>query len=269
MPVLPVVPLVLFSSLSPATLALLVLISVVGGIGITAVGPGGVLVTIALFAMTDLSPAEVAGTAIATHIGTGVAGSLVYRRSGQLQDARTRRLALVLSVTGLIGTPAGVWINAHVSSRQFGIMLAIFVTIIGLSIVVRERRSTASFGDDEAGPDNVATQAAVGGAVAVASGMFGIGGPMISVPIMIVVGYPILAALAAAQVQSIVIAGTGTLSYLGQGAISWPLVIVTGAPQLIGVWLGWRIAHSVPARPLKYLLATILIVLGPVLLLKA
>ena len=38
----------------------LVLIGLVGGIGIAALGPGGVIVTIGLFALTDLSPSAVA-----------------------------------------------------------------------------------------------------------------------------------------------------------------------------------------------------------------
>ncbi|WP_309240259.1 hypothetical protein [Actinomadura sp. J1-007] len=40
----------------PLTLALLALFGLVGGIGITAVGPGGVLPTIGMFLLTGLSP---------------------------------------------------------------------------------------------------------------------------------------------------------------------------------------------------------------------
>ena len=54
-------------SIPPASMVLLILVALVGGIGITVIGPGGVLVAIGLFAFTDLSPAEVAETAIVTH----------------------------------------------------------------------------------------------------------------------------------------------------------------------------------------------------------
>jgi uncharacterized membrane protein YfcA len=254
-------------SLSPTTVILLVLISLVGGIGITAIGPGGVLVTIGLFAFTDLSPAEVAGTAIVTHIGTGIVGSLAFLRSGQLGMPRTRRLALVLSVVAIACTPIGVLINARVSGRQFGIMLAAFVMLVGASVIVREIASHRRRSDgDQGGPEDVLSQSVLGGVVAVVSGVFGLGGPMISVPIMVIVGYPILVALAAAQAQSIVIAGTGTVSYFLHGSISWPLVVITGVPEMIGVCLGWKIAHAVPTRPLKLAMATSLVLLGPVLL---
>lgn len=253
-------------SLSPTNIALLIVISLIGGIGITAIGPGGVLVTIALFAFTDLSPAEVAGTAIVTHIGTGIVGSLAFLHSGQLREPRTRRLSLVLAIAAVVGTPIGVLINSRVSSSQFGIMLAVFVTIVGLSVVAREIYSRKHVEDPKGGPDGTLPQATIGGVVAVASGIFGIGGPMLSVPVMVIAGFPLLMALAAAQAQSVLVAAAGTVSYLVHGSISWPLVVITGIPEMIGVWLGWKLAHALPTRPLKYLLAAALIVLGPVLL---
>lgn len=255
-------------SSSPDSIALLILASLIGGIGITAIGPGGVLVTIALFAFTELSPAEVAGTAIVTHIGTGLVGSLAYIRSGQLREPRTRRLAAVLSVAALVCTPLGALINAQVSSRQFGIVLAVFVVVVGLLVIGRELRRPVHHDDTHDHLEALGPQTTLGGIVAVISGLLGVGGPMISVPVMVIAGYPMLAALAAAQVQSIVIAGSGTLSYIAQGSISWPLVVITGVPQVIGVWLGWKVAQAVPTRPLKYALAAVLVVLGPILLLN-
>lgn len=252
--------------LSLASTVVLMLIALIGGIGITAIGPGGILVTLGLFAFTNLSPAEIAGTAIVTHIGTGIVGSLAYYRSGQLRERRTRRLALVMALAAVIGTPLGVLINAQVSSHQFGIMLAVFVTIVGLSVIGRERRSLRMRQQSTAGPDGIVPQAALGGGVALMSGIFGLGGPMIAVPTMVIIGYPMLMALAAAQAQSVVVAGVGTATYFAQGAISWPLVFITGVPEGIGVWLGWKVAHTVPTRPLKYVLATTLILLGPILI---
>lgn len=258
---------ILTSSLSPVTIALLVLISLIGGIGITTIGPGGVLITIALYALTALTPAEVAGTAIVTHVGTGLVGTVAFARSGQLREPATRRLAMILCAAAAVGTPIGVWINGRVSHALFGILLAFFVMLIGTLVIARDRRNRRA-----ARPASLSgsmPQAVLGGGVAVASGLFGVGGPMLSVPLLVVSGVPLLTALAAAQAQSIVVAGAGTAVYLAQGAVSWPLVFLTGVPEMIGVWLGWKIAHAVPARPLTYLLATVLLALGPVLFLRA
>ena len=71
---------------------------------------------------------------------------------------------------------------------------------------------------------------------------------MLAVPLFVALGVPVLSALAAAQVQSIVIAGVGSLGYLAAGTIDWPLAVLVGVPELAGVLLGWRIARAVPAR---------------------
>src|SRR3546814_14507799 len=81
----------------------LLLISFAAGIGISAVGPGGVLMTIGLFAFTLMSPSRVAGTAIVKHVATGLVGPQAYWRSGPLGDSATRQSALILYAAKLVG----------------------------------------------------------------------------------------------------------------------------------------------------------------------
>lgn len=252
------------ADLSFIPLTLLVVISLIGGIGITAIGPGGVLVTIALFLFTDLTPAEVAGTAIVTHIGTGLAGSAAYLHSGQLREPQTRRLTIVLCLAALIGTPIGVMLNTRMSGDVFGALLAAMVMLVGLWVFVRERRRPGTVGHGHA-LGAWPAQFALGAGVALVSGIFGLGGPMIAVPLMVVLGVPMLQALGSAQGQSVVLATIGSIAFFAHGAIVWPLVFITGVPEMIGVWFGWKIAHALPRRPLTYTLAASLVALGPVI----
>lgn len=124
-----------------AHLVLLALAGLLGGIGITAIGPGGVLPTIGLFLLTGLSPSGVAGTAIVTHVATGVLGTAAYTHSGQLKAAATRRCAAVLALAALAGTPLGVLCNTLVAGRGFGLLLALAVTVTGVLVWVRDRRA--------------------------------------------------------------------------------------------------------------------------------
>ncbi|MFA3834841.1 sulfite exporter TauE/SafE family protein [Streptomyces aureus] len=245
------------------TLSLLALFGLAGGIGITAVGPGGVLPTIGMFLLTGLSPAGVAGTAIATHVATGALGTAAYTRSGQLREAVTRRTATVLAVAALVGTPLGVLLNTLVSGRGFGMLLACAVTVTGVLVWVRERRTPVAGSEPVSVPRTLI--ALVGFGVAVAAGLFGLGGPMLSVPLLVVCGLPVLSALAAAQAQSVVIAAIGTVGYVLHGSVDWGLVALVGVPELVGVIVGWRIAHAVPARRLKYALVGTLLALAPYL----
>lgn len=254
--------------LDTAHLVLLAFIGLLGGIGITAIGPGGVLPTIGLFLLTDLSPAGVAGTAIVTHVATGILGTTAYTHSGQLREAGTRRCAAVLAVAALVGTPLGVLCNSLVEGRGFGLLLAFAVTVTGVLVWVRDRRA-ADVPDDLAAPGiPLGRTAAVGVVVSLVAGLFGLGGPMLSVPLLVVCGLPVLASLAAAQAQSIVIASVGTVAYVFHGDVNWPLAALVGVPELAGVLIGWRIAHRLPARRLKYALVVTLLAMAPYLALR-
>ncbi|WP_244501179.1 sulfite exporter TauE/SafE family protein [Streptomyces sp. TP-A0874] len=241
------------------------LLGFIGGVGITTVGPGGVLPTIALFTLTDLTPAQVAGTAIVTHVATGVLGTAAYTRSGQLREPGTRRTALILSATALFGTPLGVVINTSVSKQAFGLVLAVFVAGVAALVWYRDRHEQAATMTQP--PTGLV--AVLGLAVAVAAGIVGIGGPMLTVPLLVALGLPVLESVASAQVQSIVIAAVGTVGYLGQGAIDWPLAALVGIPELAGVLLGWKIAHALPTRTLKRVLIVTLFALAPYLALHS
>lgn len=248
--------------MSAGVLAGLALLSLVAGVGITAVGPGGVLATIGLVVLTGLSPAAVAGTSIVTHIATGVVGTAAFWRSGQLRDRPTLRAAGLMVAAAVVGTPVGVLCNAVAPGRVFAILLGLVVALTGALVWVRERRSREAGTSAGDGP-GAAVTVTVGFAVAVASGLFGIGGPMLAVPLLVLCGMPLLPALAAAQVQSVVTAAIGTASYAVQSAIDWPLALLVGVPEMVGVVLGWRIAHAVPTRTLKYVLAAVLLCLAP------
>lgn len=247
----------------------LLLISLVAGIGISAVGPGGVFMTIGLYAFTPLSPALVAGTAIVTHIGTGLVGTAAYVRSGQFRRRATRRIGAILCATALLGIPVGIWINTHVARNGFGLLLGLLTAAIGVLVLYRQWRGGGVAPPTEAGGARPAlsnTKAAlIGSCVAAAGALFGIGGPMLCVPLLVASGVPMLPALAAAQAQSVVGSGLGTIGYAVQGAIDWPLAVFIALPQMLGVVAGWKIAHAVPARVLAYALASALIGLAPYL----
>ncbi|HEU4975163.1 MAG TPA: sulfite exporter TauE/SafE family protein [Baekduia sp.] len=256
-----------FADLGPLALAGLALCGLVGGVGITALGPGGVLVTIGLYALSGLRPEAVAGTAIATHVGTGALGTATYLRSGHLAGPSTRRTAGILVTAALIGTPVGVWINSCVSHDGFGALLGGCVVVAGVLVLWRDRRESRPPAATMRG--DVPVIAAVGAAVAAAGGLFGIGGPLLAVPLLVVLDMPILAALGAAQAQSIVIAGVGTITYVAQGAISWPLLLVVGVPELAGVVIGARVARAAPTHRLRLALVAALLACGVVLVVQS
>jgi hypothetical protein len=257
-----------------AVLAALAVIAFGAGVGITAVGPGGVFLTVALYTLTAVPSATVAGTATTTFVFTGLLGTASYVRSGELADGRRLRLAAGLSLGGVVGALLGVELNAVVSERAFGLLLGLFLVAVAVLVwrqttrrrpaSVEEARSTTA--EDRIGP---LWGSVVGLFVGTASGLLGLGGPVLAVPILVAGGVPMLAAVAAAQVQSVFVAGFAATGYLAHGAVSLPLALVVGVPELLGVVVGWRVAHRVPSASLKRVLAVVLAVLGPYVALTA
>lgn len=251
--------------MTPLLAAGLVGIALVAGVGITTVGPGGVFVTAALYELTPLSSAAVAGTASATFVATGLVGSSAYVRSGELTAGRTREAAAVLSGAGIAGALAGTRLNLLVGDRVFGVLLAAFLAGLGVLIAYRELVGLDPNGPLSASERRRGILAGVGGGVGVLSGLLGVGGPVVAVPVLVVLGMPMLRAVAVAQVQSIFLALFATVGYATVGAVDVPTAILVGVPQLVGVVVGWRVAHRVSAHRLRVALAGVLLVVAAIL----
>ena len=244
-------------------LLLLILIALIGGVCITTIGPGGIFVTIALYAIMMLDPGTVAGTASAMFIATGAVGSLAYLRSGHLEGQTARHAAYILSGASVIGAFSGAQINALLDVYTFGLLLGGFVILTGLIILIREWRGLATVDAFDLGSTRSwMIMALVGVLVGLPGGLLGVGGPVLAVPLLVVLGLPMLMALALAQVQSIFISLFATVGYAIQGTIDWWLVLVLGIPLIIGTVGGWWVAQRINPSRLKLVLGLVLLALG-------
>lgn len=246
---------------------LLFVIALFAGVGISAIGPGGIFVTIALFLFVPISSAEVAGTASATFIATGLLATVLYQRSGDFAIGNTREVAAILSGVSILGALAGSWANLGLPDEIFGYILGVFVALVGGIIIYREAVGLEPT-DWIAQQPAVTRRLVIGGigfGVGFLGGLLGVGGPVIAVPLLVILGVPILQSLAVAQLQSIFISGFATFGYALGDAVSVSLAVLVGVPQLIGVYFGWRVAHQVEPRRLRIVLGVVLILVSPTL----
>lgn len=253
--------------LGPLALLLLAAVGFLAGVGITAIGPGGVFVTAAL-ALTAAPPAVVAGTAGATNVAAGLAGTAAYVRSGELRTDEGVRTAAALSLPGAAGALAGERLNALVSAAEFSALLGGVVAVAGLLTWYRERRGSGGSIDVTSASGGLAV-GGVGFAVGVPGGLLGVGGPVLAVPLLVALGVRLVPAVAAAQVGSVFVAAPATAAYLLDGAVSLPLAAVVGGPELVGIVVGWWVARRADPGALKLVLAGVLVVLGAYLVVRA
>ena len=213
-----------------------------------------------------ISSSEVAGTTHATFVATGLLGSAAYLRSGELRTGESRALVVLLSASSVVGALAGAGLNAFVSRALFGILLGGVAMAVGGLICYREWDGLEPVYriDPETRRDRLVLTG-LGFVLGVCSGLVGIGGPVLAVPALILLGVPMLGAVAVAQVQSIFIAVFATTGYLAQGSVIPSLAVVVGTPLLLGVVVGWRVAHLIDPERLKVALGVALVLIGPVL----
>ncbi|NHN48092.1 sulfite exporter TauE/SafE family protein [Halostella sp. JP-L12] len=245
---------------------LLVLIALFSGIGITTIGPGGIFVTIALYSLTPLSSNMVAGTAHSTFIATGLVGTAAYVHSGEMKTGEGRVMAIILSLSSIVGALIGAYVNSFVPRSVFGVLLGTVAMATGVTIVYRERRGLSPmYRLDATIRQGQVVLGLLGFVLGIASGLLGVGGPVIAVPALVLVGIPMLLAVAVAQVQSIFIAVFATTGYLTQGNVSVPVAVLVGIPLLVGVVAGWKVAHLIDPNRLKVALGIVLFAVGPYL----
>lgn len=100
----------------------------------------------------------------------------------------------------------------------------------------------------------------VGAAGGAFSALFGVGGGVVMVPLMILLcGYDSRAATATSLAAIAVIALWGTVTYGLLGQVNWGLAAVVGIPALLGVVLGVRVRARISAVLISRVFAVVLL----------
>ena len=100
------------------------------------------------------------------------------------------------------------------------------------------------------------------------SGFSGAGGPLFSVPLMVILRYAPLTAVATSQVLQIVAATSGSIENFRHGFIDWNTAAVVTVFELLGVIVGVRLAHIASAFALRRLAGALCVITGGLLLVR-
>jgi uncharacterized membrane protein YfcA len=231
------------------------LLGVAFGVGtlIGAVGIGGVLLIPALTAFAALPIHTAMATALFTFIFTGIVGTAMFTRP--------------VLISTLVFAFAGAWVNSIARPTTLALLLAGVIIFAGIYTLFTWHglRQTA-FRDAPRAQRLLLV--AVGGIAGFGSGLTGVGGPALSVPLLVLFGFPALVSIGASQVLQIVAAVSGTLGNLRFGSIDFRIAGVVTLVELAGVVLGVRLAHAVDGSVLRRVVAVLCLVVGTWLVLR-
>jgi uncharacterized protein len=210
-----------------------------------------------------LSIHQAAATSLFTFLFTGILGTWLYQRRGSIPW----RIAAPVCVGALVFGYVGAAVAAAVDPRPLAITIAL--VIIGAGVYVLFPITVTSHFRDGRGWREQTLLASVGAASGFGSGFSGAGGPLFSVPIMVILGYVPLTAVATSQVLQIIAAISGSIGNLQHDFIDLRIAALVTAFELLGVIGGVKLAHVASAIVLRRVAGSLCVASGGLLLLRS
>ncbi|MGC7094499.1 sulfite exporter TauE/SafE family protein [Amycolatopsis lurida] len=221
------------------------------GLLIGAVGVGGVLLPPALVHLAGLDVHTAAGTSSWAFLFTGVVGTLAYARNASMPWPLANRLALGAAPAAA----AGALVNGLVSP------LVVWLVLGSITLGAGVHRLRARGGGERTRLPSAAALA-TGAVVGFGSALTGTGGPVLLVPVLVLLGVAPLAAVAAGQLIQVPLAAFAVLGYATTGSVHFGLGALLGVVAAAAVVAGARFARRLPAEKLRRVSACILVGVG-------
>ncbi|MGH9554947.1 MAG: sulfite exporter TauE/SafE family protein [Terriglobales bacterium] len=242
------------------TLALIVLGCVAGAVGALAGIGGGIIITPLLAIYFGLPLDQAIGVSLLAVIATSSATSAVYLKK-HLTDLR---LGMSLELASTIGAAAAAVAAGHLSRRAVAVLFIAFLLYSAANLLKRawepltlmlrgvasyQITVTAPLGATVPIPDYQPRRYPLGLAASfvagVLSGLLGIGGGPVKVPVMYLwMEVPLQVATATSNLMIGVTAAASAYIYYGRGDIP----VATAAPLVAGVFLGSMLGARISPR---------------------
>lgn len=238
--------------MTPLLLALCFII----GILIGATGVGGVLLIPVLSYCSHLNIHESMGTALFSFLFTGIIATAIYQCHGSIDWRVTLPVCLGSSLTSYLGAFFNAFANAN-------LLYAILSAIIIFSSLYTMRPTPAvSLATALDKKRQGYLLLLVGCGVGFLSGLTGIGGGLVSIPLMLTLGFPTFATIGTGQVLQGIVAIFGSISNIRNDFVDFSLVWWVTLVEVLGVFVGVKVAHMLPLALLKKSVSFFCLILG-------
>jgi uncharacterized protein len=219
------------------------------------VGLGGGFVIIPVLRLAFGVPAaEAAGTSLVMVLANTAAASVRYLRHGSVDV----RLAVPIAIGAVPGSIAGVVAVQHFSNVAFDVAYGA-VLVMNAALVLRQRNATPRSGAERTFAHDPRVGLAAGFGVGFFSSLFGIGGGVVMIPLLLIAAR--MAPHVVTATSSLVITVTapvGVIAHAVGGDVDWALALPLVLGGLVGGSIGPSIAKRISSPRLTTLLAVAL-----------
>jgi uncharacterized protein len=216
-----------------------------GGFGALAGVGGGIIITPLLVMYFHVPLHQAIGISLVSVIATSTATSSVHVE----KHVTNIRLGMILELATTTGAATAAIIAARVSRRALGILFIGFLLYSASSLVRRAWNARKEALQMEIPPyeiQNYPVGLAASLGAGAFSGLLGVGGGVIKVPVMyIFMGVPLRVATATSNFTIGVTAATGAYIYYGRGDVNVGIAAAVVAGVFMGSLIGARLAPKV------------------------
>ncbi len=222
--------------------------------GLLGVG-GGILLIPLLAWVRPLSQHHLHGTSLGVMVFTASAALLAYAHQGAVPWA----LGLPLGIGGVVGAPLGSWIAGRFHPEKLKWAFALFLLCVGVRMLVPLAPGVAGSGATPAPQLSVA----IGLLIGVLSGLLGVGGGVLLVPLL-TLGLHVAQheAQGASLAMVIPTALSGLVGYTRRRQVEWRLIPVLAPAAAVAALGGSAIAAALHANRLQQAFGVLVIAMA-------
>lgn len=244
---------------------------------------GGIIIVPALTLIFGYPMQEAIGASLVAVIATSTGSAAYYVDQGMSNVRLGLMLGIITSLGGLVGAMIAVYTDQYILALLFGLMLlytAYYMVrnreeagicpvgpcgTFDLSCSYAEGEQKVEYGVENLGKGMAGSL--VGG---VESGMLGVGGGVVNVPVMrLWMGVPMRAACATSNYMIGITALAGAIVYYQFGLISAVLAAVVAIGVFGGALAGSRLSKRLQGKTLKTIFSVVLVSVAALMFLKS
>lgn len=244
------------------SLLFLLLISVFVGVTVGITGVGGILLIPALNMLGGLPTHIAMATTLSTFILASLFGTLSYQRMGLINW----RMAIPLTVGGVVFSAVGASVNVYVPAPPLNCIMGSVILFAGLN-ALRPPKAVGNLA--ERTECHTVLLFAIGGGTGFLAGLTGVGGPVLSIPIMIILGFAPVLCVALAMPYQIGTAVAGSITNAFHQSIHLEMAVMVSLALVVGIIIGARVGRYFSATMLRITIAVICLGVGALVLVRA
>ena len=237
------------------------------GSGLLGMGGGAILVPVLLF-IFGLSIKEAIGTSLCIIVLTAISAIIVHWKEKQVN----LKLAIVMTLTGVIGAQLGSYLNKITPDNIIKLIFTIVVIIFGFKMwggLNNEEKEIKATNTSNNIRFNKSLALILGLIAGIASGLLGIGGALIMVPVMhIFLRIPMNICVGTSLFIVFFNSLSGAFGYISRGDTNLKLAILIALGSVVAAPFGAKLSIKISREKLRKIFAVVLVLAGIAILFK-